>query len=232
LSAKLSSKTRGIISAVLSSACAAWLRTLVSEVSELRVEIIAGDRQMLAGTIPAVAVIAQRAVYRGVAVQDIDLLAEEIAINLNQVVRGKPLRLLQPITVAATVLMTSEDLHKSLTAPFLSKALTDLVKQILASTDQAWSIEWQSAAIQASQVLLQGQVQQSNHQSPITIQTGIEVVNGRMLRFFPLTVSCALDLPGSELSAYEIDLGSHVNLQELALAEGKLRCKGEIQVSP
>ena len=229
----LSSKPRGIISSVLSSACAAWLRTQVSAVAELQVEIVAGDRQMLAGVVPSVAVAAQKIVYRGIAVQKIELLAEQIAINLKQVVRGKPLQLLQPIMINANALMTSEDLHSSLTAPFFNKAITDLVKQILASTDQNWSIQWQSAAIQANQVWLQGQVQQSpDQQFPISIQTGIELLTGQVLRLAPLLVTCDLELPGSDLQSYEIDLGDQVNLKELTLQEGELLCNGEIQVSP
>ncbi len=217
---------------MLSSACAAWLRTQVSEVADLQVKIVAGDRQMFAGTIPAVAVVAQKTVYRGIALHKIELLAEQIAINLKQVVRGKPLRLLQPILVTANILMTGEDLHSSLQAPFLANALTDLVKEILASTDHTWSIQWQSAVIQTSQILLQGLVQQGSHQSPITIQTGIEVVDGHILRLFPLLVCCAVELPGKDLNVYEIDLGHHVNLRELTLLEGELLCNGEIQVNP
>jgi LmeA-like phospholipid-binding len=229
----LSSKPRGIISSVLSSACATWLRTQVSDVAELQVEIVAGDRQMLAGVIPSVAVAAQKIVYRGIAVHQIELLAEQIAINLKQVVRGKPLQLLQPIMINIQAQMTSADLHSSLTAPFFNKAITDLVKQILASADQNWSIQWQSAAIQAHQVVLQGQVQKSPEQQvPISIQTGIELLTGRVLRLTPLLVTCDLDLPGSDLHSYEIDLGDQVNLQELTLQAGELLCNGEIQVNP
>jgi hypothetical protein len=228
----LNTDTRGIISSVLSSACAAWLRTQVSEVADLQVKIVAGDRQMLAGTIPAVTVVAQKTVYRGIALHKIDLLAKQITINLKQVVRGKPLRLLQPILVTAHVLMTGEDLHSSLAAPFLANALTDLVKQILASTNHNWSIQWQSAVIQTDQISLQGLVQCGQQQSPISIQTGMAVVDGHILRLFPLLVSCALELPGSDLTVYEIDLGNHVNLKELTLLEGELLCNGEIQVNP
>jgi hypothetical protein len=229
----LSSKPRGIISSVLSSACATWLRTQVSAVAELQVEIVAGDRQMLAGIVPSVAVAAQKIVYRGIAVQKIELLAEQIAINLKQVVRGKPLQLLQPIMINLTAQMTSADLDSSLTAPFFNKAITDLVKQILASADQNWSIQWQSAAIRANQIVLQGQVQKSPEQQvPISIQTGIELVTGRVLRLTPLVVNCDLDLPGSELHSYEIDLGDQVNLQTLTLQAGELLFKGEIQVNP
>jgi LmeA-like phospholipid-binding len=222
-----------VISSVLSSACAAWLRTQVSAVAELQVKIVAGDRQMLAGVIPQVAVAAQQIVYRGIAIQKIELLAEQIATNLKQVIRGKPLQLLQPIMITIDALMTSTNLHNSLSAPFFNKAITDLVRQILATADPNWSIQWQSATIQANQVLLQGQVEQSpGQQSPISIQTGIELVTGQVLRLAPLTVTCTLELPGSDLDSYEIDLGDQVNLKKLTLQEGELLCNGEIQVNP
>lgn len=201
--------------------------------AELQVEIVAGDRQMLAGVVPSVAVAAQKIVYRGIAVHQVELLAKQITINLKQVVRGKPLQLLQPVMININARMTSTDLDSSLTAPFFNKAITDLVKQILASADQNWSIQWQSAAIQAHQVVLQGQVQKSPNQPvPISIQTGIELVTGRALRLTPLLINCELDLPGSDLRSYEIDLGDQVNLQELTLQADELLCNGEIQVNP
>jgi LmeA-like phospholipid-binding len=228
----LSPKTSGIISSVLSSACAAWLRTQVSEVQELQVQIVAGDRQMLSGLIPSMTVAAHHIVYRGVALRQIELIAGEIAVNLKQIVRGKPLQLLQPVVLNANALMLGEDFHRSLAAPFVANALTELVKQILASSEQPWSITWQTAMIEDNRLCLAGQIQQDHSPSSISIQMGMELVNSRTLRFAPLLVSCPANFPGSDLEAYDLDLGDQFNLKALQLQAGELRCQGEILVNP
>lgn len=228
----MSTTPHGIISSVLASACTAWLRTQVSTVAELQVKIAAGNRQMLTGTIPTVSVFAQKAVYRGISLERIQLLAEQISVNLKQVACGKPLQLLQPIMVNATVIITEADLQSSLAAPLLANALTDLVTQILASNDQQLSIQWHSVTIQTNQLALHGQVERDRQQTVIAIETGIELVDGHILRLIPLTVVCALELSGSELREYAVDLGSQVDLTELTLQEGELLCSGKIQVNP
>jgi hypothetical protein len=228
----LSPKTSGIISSVLSSACAAWLRTQVSEVQELQVQIVAGDRQMLSGLIPSVTVAAHHLVYKGIAVRQIELIAAEIAVNLKQIVRGKPLKLLQPVVLSANALMLGEDFHRSLAAPFVSNALTELVKQILASSEQSWSITWQTAMIEDNLICLAGQIQQEQNPAPISIQMGMELADSRTLRFAPLLVNGPPDFPGSDLESYDLDLGYQFNLKTLQLQAGELRCQGEILVNP
>ena len=54
-----------IITKVLTAALKLWLKSQVSEVSQLEVEIKASDRQLLSGSIPWVSIIASDAVYQG-----------------------------------------------------------------------------------------------------------------------------------------------------------------------
>jgi LmeA-like phospholipid-binding len=232
--AKLTNQPKGIVSSVLSPACRVWLRSQVSHVDELKVDIQGSSRQILGGTIPRVAVVAVGAIYQGLSLGSIDLIAEQIRINLPQVVKGQPLRLLAPIAVAAGAKFSERDLQASLSAPLLSQAITDLLSQILAAGNQTpnWLIDWQRLQILPQTLILQGNLTIDSKTAPIEIAMGIEIRSGHLLDIDPLKITCEIDLPGSQISRYQIDLGNDVNITELQLQAGELSCQGQIQVNP
>jgi LmeA-like phospholipid-binding len=219
-----SSKPQGLISALLAPACTAWLRTQVSEVASLDVQVAAKDRQVLSGTIPNVAISATKTVYRGVSLQKIKLLADQIEINLSQVMRGKPLRLLQPIAIEIEATIADADLLSSLTAPLLADAVHQLITQATGLPSGEWSLVWQTAKIQ-------GQVQQGASFIPIDICTGVTLIAGHIVHLAPLLVNCEL-LGDKSLDSYSIDLGDEVNLRELVLENGELHCTGQVRIRP
>lgn len=225
----MSAPSRGIIGSILSPACAAWLRTQVSSVESLQIQIDAKDRQILAGKIPAVSVVAQETVYRGISLQRIQLLAQQIEVNLGQVVRGQPLQLLQPIAVEANATIGEADLLSSLTAPLLADPIADLIAKIVGVQAAALAASWQSVQLQADRLTLRGQLEPQ--QTSITIHTGIQVLEGHILHLQPLQIHCAA-LGDPLPDAYQIDLGPEVNLTELTLQAGRLVCAGRIQVRP
>jgi LmeA-like phospholipid-binding len=226
----LSSKPQGIISSLLAPACAAWLRTQVSEVASLDVQIAAKDRQILSGTIPSVSILATKTVYRGISLQKIKLLADHIEVNLSQVMRGKPLRVLQPIEVEIDATIADADLLSSLTAPLLSGAVNQLIAQVIALPDGDRSLIWQDVNIETGKLTLQGQIQEGDRSMPINICTGIALREGRIIHLAPLAIDCQLvDKP---VESYSIDLGDEVNLRELVLGAGELHCAGQVRIRP
>ncbi len=226
----LSSKPQGIISSLLAPACAAWLRTQVSEVASLDVQIVAKDRQILSGTIPAVSILATKTVYRGISLQKIKLLADQIEVNLRQVMRGKPLRVLQPIEVEIEATIDNADLLSSLTAPLLSGAVNQLIAQVMALPDADWSLVWQDVQIETDKLTLQGTVQQGDRALPIKICTGIALREGKIIHLAPLAIDC--ELVDKPVESYSIDLGDEVNLRKLLLGEGELHCAGQVCIHP
>jgi hypothetical protein len=219
---------------VLSPACKVWLRSQVSHVDDLKVDIAGGSRQILGGTIPQVAVVAVGAVYQGLSLGSIDLIAENIRINLPQVIKGQPLRLLEPIVVLADVKFSETDLQASLSTPLLSQAITDLLTQILGADPQQTNGQttWHRIQIIDRSLILQGHLTADARTVPIEIVMGIEIYAGRILNLDPLQITCEIDLPGSNISSHQIDLGEDVNITQLQLLMGELRCQGRIQVNP
>lgn len=219
---------------MLAPACRVWLRSQVSQVDSLEVDIQGGSRQILGGTIPRVGVVAVGAVYQGLSLGSIDLVAEQIQINLPQVLTGKPLKLLTPLTVLAVVKFSEPDLQTSLAAPLLSQAITDLFTQILGiNSDRShWSIDWQQLKLTPHTLILQGNLTIDGQTVPIAVTMGIAIEQGHILNLDPLTIACPIDLPGSDIHSYQLDLGDDVNITQLELLAGSLRCQGRIQVNP
>jgi hypothetical protein len=234
----LTNQTRGIVGSVLAPACRVWLRSQVSQVDDLKVDIAGGSRQILSGTIPRVAIVAIGAIYQGLSMGSIDLIAENIQINLPQVIKGQPLRLLESIAVTAEAKFSQTDLQASLASPLLSQAITDLFTQIIAADPQQtdWTIAWDRIQISPETLSLQGNLttigQMASEKTPISIVMGIKIADGHILHLEPLKITCAIDLPGSNLDRHHIDLGDDVNITQLILSAGELICQGQIQVNP
>ncbi|MBW4647953.1 MAG: DUF2993 domain-containing protein [Kastovskya adunca ATA6-11-RM4] len=230
-----------IISRVLSPALRLWLRSQVEQVEALEFTVEGGDRQILSGHIPKVFVAARYAVYRGLHLSQIQLTGSEIHINLGQVIKGKPLRLLEPIPVVAQLRLEAADLMASLDAPLLSNALTDLLGILLTSGGSSSSAEslkdrqisWDKVVFDDGQLTLSGTITDANHQiTPVEICAGLQLASNHTLQLYPLKISAAPELSVGSWESYEIDLGSDVDVQELTLTPGQLVCQGRLMVRP
>ena len=250
-----------IISKILSPAVRLWLRSQVESIEELQVHIEGGDRQILSGNIPKVTVLARSVVYQGIALSYIHLVGEQICVNLSEVVKRKPLRLMQIVPVYIETTLQQSDLNTSLNSSLLTNALTDLLLTLLQSdvtadlphelkpalqTMQVHSTQTNPAAIelQAPQISLGNNhltlsgilTTPSQPTISVAIQTGLHVVEGRKLRLHQpqwlSTNTSTPPIPLPHLHGFEIDLGTEVNIQHLALEQGQLVCQGQINVVP
>ncbi|NJO19656.1 MAG: DUF2993 domain-containing protein [Spirulinaceae cyanobacterium RM2_2_10] len=118
---------RAPLGRLLESAVQLWLRTQVERIDELQVAIAGRNRQILQGYIPEVALAARTAIYQGLHLERAALTGQNIRINLGQILRGQPLRLLEPITASGELFLTAANLQASLASPLLRQALTDLL---------------------------------------------------------------------------------------------------------
>jgi LmeA-like phospholipid-binding len=107
---------KGLIGRVLAPAIQLWLKSQVEQVEHLEVGIQAGNRQILSGTIPQITLLAQKVIYQGLHLSDVNLTGQHIRVNLGQVLQGKALQLLEPIAVNGKVILLEADLNASLAA--------------------------------------------------------------------------------------------------------------------
>ncbi|QMS89897.1 DUF2993 domain-containing protein [Nostoc edaphicum CCNP1411] len=222
-----------IITQVLTKALKLWLRTQVSQISELEVEIKASDRQLFSGRIPLVSIFASHAVYQGLLITKIQLIAENIRINIGSVLKGKPLRLLETVQVGGNLIVDEKDLNASLSSDLLSTALSDLLVKVLPTHyPQSQPINWQEILIGNNQIILRGLRVTNSETTPLEICLGLQLLSGHELQVAQIQINHEQGNILEDNHEYNLDLGSDVDIEELTLIPGKLVCRGRINVNP
>jgi LmeA-like phospholipid-binding len=222
-----------IITQILTKALKLWLRAQVSQISELEVEIKASDRQLLSGRIPLVSIFATHAVYQGLLITQIQLTAENIQINIGSVLKGKPLRLLETVSVVGDLIVDENDLNTSLSSELLSTALSDLLVKVLPTHyPQSQPISWQEIILGNNQIILRGLRVTNSETTPLEICLGLQLLSGHELQVVHILIKPDQGEILEENHKYNLDLGSDVDIEELTLIPGKLVCRGRINVNP
>ncbi|MDZ7992718.1 MAG: DUF2993 domain-containing protein [Nostoc sp. EfeVER01] len=222
-----------IITQVLTTAVKLWLRSQTSQISELEVEIKASDRQLFSGRIPAVSVFATHAVYQGLLITQIQLIAENIRVNIGSVLKGKPLRLLETVPVVGDLIIDEKDLNASLSSDLLSTALSDLLVKVLPKDyPQSQPIKWQEILLGNNQIILRGLRVTNSETTPLEICLGLQLLSGHELQLVHIPIKPNQGDILEDNHEYNLDLGSDVDIQELTLILGKLVCRGRINVNP
>ncbi len=237
-----------LISTVVSPAVRLWLRSQAERVDALQVTIAGGDRQLLSGYVPRIFLAAQHIVYQGLHLSQMQVIGEQIRVNLGQVIRGKPLRLLEVVPVAVELSLSEADLNASLRSELLRAGVADLLTKLfqaqrslplpeIPASSQAVQLQHSQIAVAPGRVTLQATVTIANH-APVSLvlQAGVIVQQGHQLC---LVQPCLLENlhansgePIAELDGFCIDLGPEVDIQTLTLATNQLTCQGRINVVP
>lgn len=227
---------QGLIPRVLQPALRWWLASQLEQATELAIEIQGGDRQILRGYLPHVRVAAAKANYRGIQLRHAVVQAEQIQINLGQVLRGKPLKLLAAVPVHGELVLSQEDLNASLGAPLLQSGLRELLKlldqQGLGKAGinlQEWQLLHTQGELGAGYLhLVFSMVNAPGEQIDWHLRIRLRLQDERTL--------CLENVhwqgePNTHPTV-AIDLGDGVAIQELRLEAGSLRVRGMICIYP
>lgn len=237
-----------LIRSVLAPALRLWLRSQVESVEHLSVEIEGGDRQIVSGKIPALSVVASQAVYKGLHLGEISLEGRNIRMNLGQAVRGKPLRLMEPIKVTADLMLQAQDLNVSLGSALLGPALKPWLAEfaLLLGEDTGSEHGQPSGRIEDPQVVF-GQdvlrmdarwveVGEAEASQPLAMQLRLEIVEGNVLLvknlrwLSPPPASLRSELETLEIPPFK--LGSDVAFESFAINPDGIACRGLIMINP
>jgi hypothetical protein len=237
-----------IIGKVLSPAIRLWLRSQADSIAALEFHIEGHDRQILQGSIPQVTVRAEQVVYQGLHLNRLRLTATHIQINLGQVLKGKPLRLLTVVPVQGEVTLTQADLEASLTAPLLQQALVEVLQHVLQQVNSAEfpdlaTLRTQPIKLHHPHVKLQTNRLQLKTEAvagaasrwQITLQTVLQLPDPSCLQLAQLELHYATaGQPPTvvHLPPLDINLGSDVKLQQLRIEPEEITCHGKINVIP
>ncbi|WP_339459126.1 DUF2993 domain-containing protein [Nodularia spumigena] len=222
-----------IITNLLTTALKLWLKSQVSQVSQLEVEIKASDRQILSGRIPWVSIIASHAVYQGLNITRIQLVAENIQVNIGSILKGQQLKLLETVPVVGNLIVEEKDLNSSLSSNLLFSALNDVVLKILPEFSlKSQQISWQKIILANHQIILNAILSPTSEPTPLEMYVNLDLISGHELNLEKIQV-IQKEVPiFQDEQSYHLDLGSDVDIQELSLTPGKLVCQGRINVNP
>ncbi|MGK7937388.1 MAG: DUF2993 domain-containing protein [Xenococcaceae cyanobacterium] len=231
-----------MISKILSKAVKLWLETQVETAEDLELDIASDNNQILKGYVPYVCLASNYAVYQGLHLHQVQLKGSNIRINLSQVIKGKALRLLEPIPIKGNLTIKEENLQASLSSSLLLSGLTDLLCQILEANGvdnpqqklSYYSLHWQQISLEEEKIIIAGTIQENHSQqiNPLKIYSGLTLANAHTLNFFPLHIEGLSDLFTFKVDRLLIDLGTEVVIEQLNLEPGILVCVGGLTVMP
>lgn len=217
-----------LLTGLLEPAVKLWLRSQVSAVASLSLKLEAGDRQLLTGRLPHLEVAATGAVYQGLHLSQIALTAEQIAVNLGQVLRGKPLHLLNPVAARVALTLTATDLARSLAAPLLAGAISDLLRPFQTAAGLADRLETPTARLRQGGLELCGQMAGQ----ALSLITQVELRSPQAITLGQPRWVDADQQVIQTLDDQAIDLGPETHLETLEITPQQLVCQGVITIAP
>lgn len=228
-----------IISRFLTPAITFWLKTQLEQVEDLDIKISAGDGKILRGKIDRVSLTTTKVIYQGIHVNKASVKTEKIAVNLGGVLRGKPLKLLQPIFVDGEINLDKNDLQTSLKSPLLRQGLIDLVyllleqhtvdnhQEILAKYD----FNWEEITIYSDKFTLTATlINEQTETFPLTLTSNLALESRNILALNPIQIEGIPEIPMIVLNDFSVDLGNDVEIQSLELSATQLSCQGKVKV--
>jgi hypothetical protein len=207
------------------------------------------DRDILSGHIPTVSLAAEKAVYQGVHLSQAAVTAQAIRVNLGQVLRRQPLRLLAPFPVSGNVQLTTDDFNQSLQSALLGEGIYDFLQRLAQAQPEAAHLQslldrlpdrtvlphyHPTADIEAEGITLRLRPNPGAGVPPLAISTQLIIRDGHRLCLEKPHWLMEMDntLPLSALQGFEIDLGSEVTLTACELKTNHLALQGTIRVLP
>ena len=202
-----------------------WLQSQLESVDRLDVRISGSGRQFLGGCVPGISLQANRAVYRGIHLSEVAIAAGTARWEVGRILRGQPLRLLEPIPIAARVRIDRADFNASLKNSTLADVLPEVFLPWLG--DRALSFQNCTARFAPGTFALT--LPENN--PPACLRSSV-TCEGQEIRFHHATWQAAPDAPAEPLPDRAIALGDDVLLQHVAIDTESLVIKGRLTVRP
>ena len=228
-----------MIGKLLSTAVKLYLRSQVRQIKNLQVKIVGRDRQIFQGYIPQISLSCAHAEYRGLHLSQVELNGSDIAFNLPEVIKKRPLKLLQPIFVEIQFKIDAADLQASLDSPLLQSGLDDLWQMVLLAQTSGFLAEWDCSTISWTRIEIANDKLNlfATHQGlfgeikEICLSVGIKLADRRTLCLYSLKIIEGLSLVDELEKELKIDLGTDVAIDRLSIESEQIICSGKIKVN-
>lgn len=228
-----------------------WIQSQLDHVEALKFGLEGKDRQILSGYVPKVSLTVDKAVYRGLHLSRVNAAATEIRFNLGQILRGKPLRLLQPFPVQGHVCLFAEDLRASLNSSLLAQGLQDVLQRLVNAHPDLFPkahhlreliADFSKVSATTAVDLDQNQITlawkpDDPTAEQVMLSTGLDIRAGHLLYLLQPEVRMDPDAHRGEsgpvrLDDFVIDLGSEVEIQALTVKQTFIEIEGMVKVIP
>ena len=227
-----------IVSRFLSPALQFWLKSQLEQVEQLKVHIEGGDRQIITGKIPQVSVTASNVIFRGLHLTEVKLFATGIRINIGQIIKGKPLKILESFPIFGQIKLLQSDFNASLKSGILAEAIVEFLTPLLPPDfieylEQPIALSDQEAEISTGHLNLFANVlSKFEEKIPLNLHTHLKLATSCKLLLENLNFQVLQKSNYDFSNTIKVDLGSDVKLQELRLESGQLICQGSLRVKP
>jgi hypothetical protein len=203
----------GPVLQLLASGLQLWLRQQCEGIESLEIRLEGSALALLRGRLAGVQVMARRATYAGLEIEQVNLRSEPIQVQMGQVLRGKGLRLDHPFQIHGQVSFTGEGLSRSLARPRwqgLGDALGETLLGIAPLTE-LW--------IQAGRLVIaaQGVAQRA----PIQLETELRAAAGSV-EIRSVDGAACLRLP----------MDANISIHQAGIEAGMVRLAGQARVCP
>ncbi|NJK63511.1 MAG: DUF2993 domain-containing protein [Synechococcaceae cyanobacterium SM2_3_1] len=224
-----------VASTLLNPLVAAWIKSEIGEVENLKVQIAGSDQQILQGLIPEAQVSGDNLSYQGFQVSRIALDGQNIQLNVGQALQGQALRLIAPVPVAVRMLLSQADLNQTLQADLVREQLAQAqVSLPIGGTEVPFLISDPNVTLEPGQLRIQANLTTPEGATvPVTLTTGLTVQNqNQLLLVNPTWISEGQALPIPGLNNLAIQLDPDVNVQKLELQQGQILYEGSLTIQP
>ncbi len=221
-----------LVRRVVTPALRWWLQTQLEAVAHLDIDLQAQDKQLFSGYLPLVRVIAAGVIYQGLCLSQAKLQAENIRVNLGQILRGKPLKLMEPIQAWGELHLSQTDLQQSLDSDLMRGALRDLLGILSQELNTPLPRDLSQITVKQAEVNFgHGELDCALNlvgESEFTVEFSSELglAGPQLLEFRELRGL------GHTPQTLQINLGDGVHLENLEITPEKLICQGGMVILP
>ena len=203
----------GPVLQLLASGLQLWLRQQGEGLESREIRLEGSALSLLRGRLAGVQVMARRATYAGLEIEQVNLRSEPIQVQMGQVLRGKGLRLDHPFQIRGQVSFTGDGLSRSLARPRW-QGLGDALGEALLGISPLTELR-----VQASRLVIaaQGVAQRA----AIELETELRAAGGSV-EIRSIDGSASLRLP----------MDANISIQQAGIEAGMVRLAGEARVSP
>ena len=230
-----------LIGKILSPALKFWLHSQVEAVESLDLAIEGKNRQILRGHVPGVSLKSEQAIYQGLQLGRVAVRGENIRVNIGQVIKGKPLQLLEPIRVQGEVQISQAHLQRSLTSDLLGSAFNELLAALLEQQGiidairvlDPYHFTWQEITLKEQHFELQGRVSsQTGDHHALVLSANLHCPTPKTLHLENIQITGLPLVQSATIDPLVVDLGEDVDIESLQLTSGELRCLGKLLIRP